>query len=168
MCCKNFWKKIVPFALAFAFGLLTANLLSKEAENIKPQNKTIYVGYTGDGTGSRRGVAACGTRNQPSPDADGEPVKTVRSELTSARFLSKPRADYTDAARENQVQGTVRLRVTFLANGQIGAITPVGNLPDGLTEQAITAARQIKFEPARRDGAPVTVTKIVEYTFTLY
>lgn len=166
MCCKNFWKKIVPFALAFAFGLLTANLLPKEIpvkfsrENIKPPGKTAYIG---DEIG--RGRSSCG---QTKSDADDKLVKPVRSELTSLKVLSKPRADYTDAARENQVQGTIRLRVTFLANGQIGSITPLNSLPDGLTEQAIVAARQIKFEPARRAGIPTSVTKVVEYTFTIY
>lgn len=162
MCCKNFWKKIIPFALAFALGLLTANLLPEEnpantsPKNFNPPSKTAYIG---EGSGSGRSNH-CQTKS----DAADQPVKPV----TSVKILAKPRAGYTDAARKNQVQGTIRLRVTFQANGQIGSITPVSNLPDGLTEQAIGAARQIKFEPAERAGIPITVTKVVEYTFTIY
>ena len=84
------------------------------------------------------------------------------------QVLSKPRAIYTDAARLNFTEGKVVLRVTFSANGQIGAISVITGLSDGLTEQAIAAARGIKFEPARRDGVPYSVTKPVEYTFTIY
>lgn len=84
------------------------------------------------------------------------------------KIISKPRAIYTDAARRNLIAGTVTLRVTFMANGSIGNIVVVGGLADGLTEQAIAAARSIQFEPAKRNGVPTTVTKQVQYTFTLY
>ncbi|HVE56374.1 MAG TPA: energy transducer TonB [Pyrinomonadaceae bacterium] len=84
------------------------------------------------------------------------------------RIISKPRANYTDVARTNYVQGKVVLRVTFLADGQIGGISTISGLPDGLTEQAIKAAREIKFEPPMKDGKKITVTKPVEYTFTIY
>ena len=60
------------------------------------------------------------------------------------------------------------LRVTFNANGTIGGISAVSGLPNGLTEQAIAAARGIRFEPAKKNGVPYTVTKQVAYTFTLY
>jgi len=44
----------------------------------------------------------------------------------------------------------------------------VQGLSGGLTEQAISAARNIRFEPAKRNGVPYTVVKQVEYNFTLY
>ena len=84
------------------------------------------------------------------------------------KILSKPRPGYTDAARQNNIQGTVILRVTFLASGQIGSISSVKGLPNGLTEQAIAAARRISFEPAKKDGLGQTVIKQVEYTFSIY
>jgi TonB family protein len=84
------------------------------------------------------------------------------------KIVSKPRANYTDTARQNQVQGTVTLRVTFLANGQIGSISPVSGLPYGLTEQAIAAAKSIRFEPAKKDGVPIPKVKQIDYSFTLY
>ena len=60
------------------------------------------------------------------------------------------------------------LRVTFSANGSIGGITPISKLPFGLTEEAIKAARGIRFEPAMKESVPYSVTKPVEYTFTIY
>lgn len=83
-------------------------------------------------------------------------------------ITSKPRANYTDAARQSQLQGTVTLRVTFNSNGTIGSIAPVSGLGMGLTEQAIAAARGIRFEPAKKNGVPQTVTKQVQYSFTIY
>lgn len=47
-------------------------------------------------------------------------------------------------------------------------IRPVSSLPHGLTEQAIAAARQIKFTPALKDGRPVSRQVQLEYNFNLY
>ncbi len=94
--------------------------------------------------------------------------ETFSSETKPLQIISKPRAGYTDAARQNQLQGTVTLRVTFSASGEIGSVSAIEELPDGLTEQAILAARGIRFEPAQKNGVPQTVTKQVQYSFMLY
>jgi len=41
-------------------------------------------------------------------------------------------------------------------------------LPYGLTEQAIAAAKSIRFEPAKKDGVAITKIKQIDYSFTLY
>lgn len=89
-------------------------------------------------------------------------------EAVSVRIIIKPRASYTDAARQAQFQGKVRLRVTFLASGGIGSISVADSSEYGLTEQAIAAASKMVFIPARRNNINLTVTKLVEYSFTLY
>ena len=119
---------------------------------------------TGSGAGSGREGSGVNSPPPPPPPKKAEPVGPT----TAVVITAKPRAPYTDAARQNQFTGTVTLRVTFLANGQIGSISPVTGQPYGLTEQAIAAARQLKFEPAKKNGVPQTVTKQVAYTFTLY
>jgi TonB family protein len=100
-------------------------------------------------------------------DEDGPPPRPTG--VTSAlQITSKPRPGYTDAARQNNIQGTVILRVTFLGSGQIGSISTVKGLPNGLTEQAIAAARRISFIPKKIDGIGQTVTRQIEYTFSIY
>jgi TonB family protein len=91
------------------------------------------------------------------------------------KIITQPTTNYTDEARKNKVEGWVRLRVTFLANGQIGEVIYIKESSKkkkltkyGLVQQAIEAAKIIKFEPARKDGQPITVTKTVEYYFTIY
>ncbi|HZF40058.1 MAG TPA: energy transducer TonB [Blastocatellia bacterium] len=44
----------------------------------------------------------------------------------------------------------------------------IQGLDHGLTEQAIEAARKIRFTPAMRDGKPVSVIGSLEFTFDLY
>lgn len=89
------------------------------------------------------------------------------------KILTKPRADYTDEARRNNIEGKVQVEITFLADGTIGEVIDFPeNKEDlrkyGLVNAVIEAAKKIKFEPATKDGKPVTVTKIQIYTFTLY
>lgn len=83
-------------------------------------------------------------------------------------LLKKTSANYTDAARQSQTQGTISLSVYFSEDGNTKKILALSNLRYGLTEQAIKAAEQIKFSPQMKDGKPVSVVKIVQYSFTLY
>ncbi len=116
------------------------------------------------GTTSPFGAGRSSTEVPPPTD----PMSRPQSDNSGVRILSKPRPSYNDIARLFRIDGSVTLRVTFSADGKIGATTIVSALPFGLTESAIGAARAIRFEPARRDGKPYSVTKVVEYTFTLY
>jgi TonB family protein len=80
----------------------------------------------------------------------------------------KPNPGYTREARRNGTEGRVVLRVEFKADGEIGSVEPVEGLPDGLTEEAVEAARRIRFEPELRDGQPVSKKLHVVYMFRLH
>lgn len=77
------------------------------------------------------------------------------------------KAKYTDEARKNEVQGTVVLDVMFSYDGSITSIQVVRGLPNGLTESAIEAAQKIKFEPAIKNGEPVSTRGNLEFSFNL-
>jgi len=126
---------------------------------------------SGDGSGSGSGEGNGNGDGRGSGNGSGNPAPPppVAVGVTqSVKIISKPRASYTDAARQNNVQGSVTLRITFLASGQIGGISPVSGLPYGLTEQAIAAARSIRFEPAKKNGVPFTKQMTIQYGFTIY
>ncbi len=114
----------------------------------------------GDGNGPGTGSGRTRTVEPPKPQPAGP--------TTSIKILSKPRPGYTDEARQNNVQGTVMLKVTFMSNGSVGGVSSIKGLPYGLTEKAIAAARQINFTPAMRNGQPYSVTKTIQYNFTIY
>ena len=122
---------------------------------------------SGDGSGSGNGLGN-GNGNGTGDGDFGPPPPKRPSVTQNLAITSKPRPGYTDAARQANVQGTVILRVTFLGSGQIGSISAVKGLPNGLTEQAIAAARRISFQPKLVDGVPQSVTKQIEYTFSIY
>ena len=128
-------------------------------------------GYgTGAGSGSGSGSGdGNGDGNGNGSGRGGGPPPVAEMKITSPlRIISKPQAKYTDEGRTNNVQGSVRLKVTLLASGQVGSITPVTRLPHGLTEQAIAAARLLRFEPAKVNGVPVSKTITIDYSFTIY
>jgi TonB family protein len=83
------------------------------------------------------------------------------------QILYQEKAKYTEAARQNRVQGTVVVNVVFTADGRIANARVVRGLPDGLNEQAILAAQKIKFRPAMKNGQPVSVRMSIEFTFNL-
>lgn len=82
------------------------------------------------------------------------------------RILHKPQPGYPENA--GCVSGTVILRIDFLSTGEIGKMSVVKSLPNGLTDSAITAAKRIKFESLIKDGESKTVTKQVDFSFSLY
>ncbi len=126
-------------------------------------------GGKGGGNEGYNGGRGGGNRGGAGGNDDDDDVPAIKVGVTSpVKILAKQQAKYTDPARQNNVQGTVTLRVTFTANGTIGSIAPVSGLPYGLTEQAIAAARQIRFEPAKKNGVPYTTSKTVSFTFTIY
>lgn len=87
---------------------------------------------------------------------------------TTIKITTKPRAEYTDSARHARVSGVVRVLVEFSTDGKIKHLLIINGLGWGLNEEALKAVRKIKFEPATKDGKPVSVVKIIEYTFSIY
>jgi TonB family protein len=92
-----------------------------------------------------------------------------QAEVTQRAVITfKPEPGFTEEARRNNVTGMVRLRVVLSASGEVTNIQAVKGLPDGLTEKAIAAARQIKFRPAQKDGRTVSQYVVLEYNFNIY
>ena len=190
MCCKSFYK-IIVFLLAFSFGCLvfvtyhtTVNFdenhnklsieesttlirkVSKERAKIEDVDMPQGTGCGECNIGQLRNDKFFIFRKSSTIDFTSE--KSSTPNIKKFKIISKPRAIYTDEARANYIQGDVSLRLKLLSNGKVGDIYPVKELPDGLTEKAIEAARKIKFEPQMRNGKPISVTVLVQYNFTIY
>lgn len=96
------------------------------------------------------------------------PVKPDNPNDRPFNIISKPRALYTDAARTKGISGKIVIIVVFGATGQIEGMILKNSLGGGLDENAMNAARQIKFTPPIKDGKPVTIIRTVEYKFSIY
>jgi len=86
---------------------------------------------------------------------------------TAAQILAKPRPAYTEEARRLEIEGEVQLEVLFGASGEVHILRVVRGLGHGLDENAVTAAKAIRFLPAKRDGHTVDSTATVHIIFQL-
>jgi TonB family protein len=85
-----------------------------------------------------------------------------------ALITFKPEPGFTAEAKRNNVSGVVRLRALLKYDGTVEVVEIVRGLPDGLTERSVEAAKQIRFNPAMRNGRAVTQSVLLEYNFNVY
>ncbi|HKQ73982.1 MAG TPA: TonB family protein [Blastocatellia bacterium] len=137
----------------------------------------LSLDSTGDSKPRVDGVVSGGNPSgiqepPPKPDypvkQDGDSSTHPMSASLRPTILYREKAKYTEVARINRVQGTVVLNVVFSVEGKIKDIRVIRCLPDGLTQNVITAAQQIRFDPAIKNGTPVSVRGQLEFTFNLY
>ena len=103
--------------------------------------------------------------SQPVSSPDERKVFGAGEVQRSAQILDTPAAEYTADARAAKTKGEVRLRMVLAADGTVKYIFPIKSLGYGLTDSAMNAARQIKFEPAMRNGKPASqfITFVYEF-----
>ena len=118
-------------------------------------------GDTNLGGGSRGGGGGGGA-------VDYERPFKINEVTQRALITFKPEPGFTEEARKNNVTGIVRLRAILSSSGSVSNVSIIKGLPDGLTEKAISAARQIKFRPAQKDGRTVSQYIVLEYNFNIY
>ncbi len=111
---------------------------------------------------------AAGDLNGSAATPNSAVAVAVDPSVTPLRILSKPHARYTDRARQTGVVGVIRLAVFFSETGRVTHTLLLKGLSGGLNENAVGAASSIKFEPARKDGKPISQIKIIEYSFNIY
>ena len=108
--------------------------------------------------------------SKPSPPkmVDGERIYTSKEVDQKVQILKKPTPAYNEEARRRKTRGYVIVRAILAADEKVKHIEIITGLPNGLSEKAIEAARQIKFKPAIKDGKPVSTWVEVEYGFSIY
>ena len=110
----------------------------------------------GDGPGVGQGRGG-NTGGEDQSLGVGRPNPAVHQTVVDERpiLLNQPHPLFTEEARKNKVQGVVRVRILVDASGAVKEVVVMRGLPDGLNEQAIRAAYQMRFRPAMKNGQPV-------------
>ena len=104
----------------------------------------------------------------PNSIAEGDQAFVGKDGDRKIVLAVKPKPAYTESARMERITGTVVLKAIFASDGSVKGIRVMSGLPSGLTEQAIVAAKKIKFIPALRNGQFVSMWMQLEYNFNLY
>jgi TonB family protein len=121
---------------------------------------------SGDGTGVGPGRGY--NRNTSSASPPGSRTGAVATNVDQKpEPLNSPRPNYTEEARKNGIQGIVVVRVLVGSDGAVKRVYIERGLPDGLNEEAIRAAYQIRFKPAMKDGRPVVFWHSLQIEFHL-
>jgi len=99
----------------------------------------------------------------------GQQIFTTKDGVTLPVPVRSVKPDYTAAAMDAHVEGTVGLELVVLADGKVSDVMVTQSLDKeyGLDTQAVEAARQWLFKPGTKDGKPVAVRVALEMTFTL-
>ena len=124
---------------------------------------------TGSGGGSGAGGGQGSGLEQGTGGGLGGGIFRPGSGVVNPRILREVKPQYTADAMRAKVQGTVLLECVVLADGTVGRVDVVKSLDPtfGLDSEAVKAARQWRFQPGTRFGAPVNVLVTIELTFTL-
>jgi TonB family protein len=99
--------------------------------------------------------------------SNGAPI-LLKTDSIRPIILYREKARYTEEARQAKVSGTVVLQVIFRSDGALVIQRVIEYLPYSLTLTAVEAASKIRFNPAKKDGVPVSIRGPLEYQFTLY
>ena len=102
----------------------------------------------------------------PSPDPLGK-VYQMSDGISPPKLLAKINPNYTEDAKAAKVAGTVLLSVVIGSDGIAHDINVVKGLEEGLSEQAVIAVQQWRFQPGSLNGQPVAVKATIEVNFRL-
>ena len=119
-------------------------------------------GGEGDGEGGNKGGNIYGG---PGGGRSGRDAATAVD--TRPVPLNEPRPNYTEEARRNKITGVVHARVLIGSDGLIKQVRIIRGLPDGLNEEAIRAAMQMRFKPAMKNGQAVSYWTSLDVEFNL-
>jgi protein TonB len=147
----------------------------------KPTVRRVYgvrrVHATGLGSGGTLREAVIGKQgNTLNKDVDtitatqsdikGE-VVSVTTITRNPKYLSKPRPQYTQQMRENNIEGVIKVKVLVDTDGRVKKAVALNDLGFGSKDAAITACLNATFEPAQREGEAVAVWIIIPVRFVL-
>ena len=91
------------------------------------------------------------------------------SDVSRPLLVREVKPNYTAGAMRAKVQGAVRLECVVLPDGTVGDARILKSLDRvfGLDDEALKAARQWRFIPAKRRGETVAVLITIEVAFML-
>lgn len=92
----------------------------------------------------------------------------VGGDIVAPVGIYTPDPQYSDAAREAKLQGTVTVSVVIGTDGHVYDPRVIQPLGLGLDQKALEALRLWRFRPAERNGRPVKVAANIEVNFRLF
>jgi protein TonB len=133
-----------------------------------PSNGSGSGGGIGSGSGGGAGIGQGAGVGAGSGGGIGGGVFKVGGGISAPQPVSTPDPEYTEEARRTKTQGICTLWLIVDATGHPRDIRVLHGLGYGLDAKAMEAVQQWRFDPALKDGKPVTVQINIEVEFRLY
>ena len=99
------------------------------------------------------------------PNTTTSPAVAQATGFVKGSLVSQTIPNYPDEARKKHIQGKVVLEITIDASGVPRDIRMVSSPDQALTDSAIEAVTQWRYEPSRLNGLPVSLKSTVEVNF---
>ena len=118
--------------------------------------------------------------HQPRPNPDAEGKYHVGDGVTAPKIIYQVEPEFSEKARKQKVAGATRLAFIVETDGNVRDIRVTKSCADAFTnkkdreaaltldQQAIKAASQYRFQPARYQGKPVQVEFSAEINFQVF
>ena len=133
-----------------------------------PSNGTGYGGGIGSGSGGGVGSGEGPGYGPGHGGGTGGGAFRVGGGVSAPKVIYQPDPEYSEEARKAKFSGTCVLWLVVGPDGKPRDIRVSRTLGLGLDEKAIEAVKSWRFEPAMKDGKPVSVMINVEVSFRLY
>jgi protein TonB len=91
----------------------------------------------------------------------------VGSTVSEPALIHKVEPEYTEAACQAKLEGTVSFQVTVKKDGSFEIVKVLKTLGMGLEQKAADAVKQWKMRPPTKEGKPVDINATVELTFKI-
>lgn len=152
-------------------------LPQKKKKKVRPVYGLRRVYSTGLGSGGKLSDAVVGkygntinkdvdTLTATKEDVKGE-VVSVTTVSSNPKYIKRPRPQSTPEMRENNVEGTIRVKVLIDIDGKVKKAEVLNDLGHGSAELARQACFAAEFVPAMRNGEPVAVWITIPIRFAL-
>jgi TonB family protein len=157
--------KLSGLRIRLFVALLAAGTVAAQQKSIRPSEPNspgqvpIATPQGADGK-----VANPPKQDEPLPGG----YYRVGGEVSAPRAIKSRDPEYTNAARNAKIKGSVVLWLVVNEQGLPEHIKVQKSLGYGLDESAINAVKHWKFKPATKDGKPVAVMINIEVNFDLY
>jgi TonB family protein len=133
--------------------------------------KELYARFLQDqGRGEEAGALSASVLELRTAEAKQQATSSalhIGPGMSPPKLLSKVEPEYSEEGRVAKYQGTVALYVDIDVDGVPRNIRIARSLGFALDENAVAAVQQWRFQPAVKDGAPITVQASIEVNFRL-
>jgi protein TonB len=142
-------------------------IVEEEAPPPVTSSNMGVIGGVGTPGGSPGGVlgGVLASANSAAPRIEVRKLR-VSAGVQASKLISQPKPMYPPIAKQARVQGTVVLAATISKSGTIDNLRVVSGHPM-LTQSALQAVRQWRYQPTYLNGEPVEVETTINVNFSL-